>query len=143
VWLVAIRGDTFRHTVEKTFVNGNLVYDNGSVIESAFGKALTFDRKSAAAYGPDMAIILYLCAKSRSNNCEIPIYCTGEGRGHFTQSLALASMLRKHGHEVVAVLVGKDDHGRFPVLSRKDRSSRFDFRSPISLRYTAKRPNWC
>jgi len=37
-------GDTFRHTVEKTFVNGNLVYDNGSVIESAFGKALTFDR---------------------------------------------------------------------------------------------------
>ncbi|MGB4017064.1 dihydroorotase [Petrimonas mucosa] len=37
-------GDTFRHTVEKTFVNGNLVYDNGSVIKSAFGKALTFDR---------------------------------------------------------------------------------------------------
>ncbi|HMM18606.1 MAG TPA: glycosyltransferase, partial [Petrimonas sp.] len=38
----------------------------------------------------------------------------GEGRGHFTQSLALASMLRKHGHEVVAVLVGKDDSRQIP-----------------------------
>ena len=30
----------------------------------------------------------------------------GEGRGHYTQALSLAAILRKQGHEVVAVLVG-------------------------------------
>lgn len=37
-------GETFSHSVEKTFVNGNLVFDNGKIIESAMGKALTFAR---------------------------------------------------------------------------------------------------
>ncbi len=31
----------------------------------------------------------------------------GEGRGHLTQAVSLADMLRRHGHEVVEVLVGK------------------------------------
>ncbi len=37
-------GEIFRHSIEKTFVNGNLVFDNGHIIESAQGKALIFDR---------------------------------------------------------------------------------------------------
>lgn len=38
------KGETFRHSIEKTFVNGNLVFDNGNVVESASGEALMFDR---------------------------------------------------------------------------------------------------
>lgn len=37
-------GEIFRHSIEKTFVNGNLVFDNGHIVESAQGKALIFDR---------------------------------------------------------------------------------------------------
>lgn len=37
-------GETFRHSIEKTFVNGNLVFDKGNVVELAPGAALTFDR---------------------------------------------------------------------------------------------------
>ncbi len=37
-------GETFSHSIEKTFVNGNLVYDIGKIVESALGKALTFNR---------------------------------------------------------------------------------------------------
>ena len=37
-------GTTFGATIEKTFVNGNLVYDNGKIIETALGKKLTFSR---------------------------------------------------------------------------------------------------
>lgn len=38
----------------------------------------------------------------------------GEGRGHFTQALSLASILRKHGHEVCGVLVGKSSWRQIP-----------------------------
>ena len=67
----------------------------------------------------------------------------GEGRGHFTQSLALASMLRKHGHEVVAVLVGKDDSRQIPrFYLDKINAPVFDFRSPnFTALYKQKRPN--
>ena len=37
-------GTTFGATIIKTFVNGNLVYDEGKIIESALGKKLTFHR---------------------------------------------------------------------------------------------------
>lgn len=37
-------GETFSHSIEKTFVNGNLVFDNGVVAENVFGKALEFSR---------------------------------------------------------------------------------------------------
>jgi dihydroorotase len=37
-------GVTFSHSVEKTFVNGKLVYDQGTVIESGTGKRLVFNR---------------------------------------------------------------------------------------------------
>lgn len=36
-------GYTFSNTIEKTFVNGNLVYDNGSICSDEIGKRLIFD----------------------------------------------------------------------------------------------------
>jgi uncharacterized protein (TIGR00661 family) len=38
----------------------------------------------------------------------------GEGRGHLTQAISLAGMLRRHGHEVVEVLVGKSHSRELP-----------------------------
>lgn len=35
-------GHTFKSRIEKTFVNGHLVYNNGKIDESQFGKRLTF-----------------------------------------------------------------------------------------------------
>src|SRR5690606_15947646 len=37
-------GETFGSSVKKTFVNGKLLFDNGTVTENLFGKALQFDR---------------------------------------------------------------------------------------------------
>ena len=37
-------GTTFGARICKTFVNGNLVYDKGKIIEGALGKRLTFER---------------------------------------------------------------------------------------------------
>ena len=37
-------GTTFEATITKTFVNGNLVYDEGRIIEGYLGKNLTYDR---------------------------------------------------------------------------------------------------
>lgn len=38
-------GTTFDASIEKTFVNGNLVYDNGQIVEGSLGKKLAFERK--------------------------------------------------------------------------------------------------
>lgn len=38
----------------------------------------------------------------------------GEGRGHFTQAITLEEMLRRNGHEVVEVLVGKSSSRMLP-----------------------------
>jgi uncharacterized protein (TIGR00661 family) len=38
----------------------------------------------------------------------------GEGRGHMTQALAMENLLMKHGHQVLAVLVGKSDRRIIP-----------------------------
>jgi uncharacterized protein (TIGR00661 family) len=38
----------------------------------------------------------------------------GQGRGHMTQAIALSAMLRSNGHEVVAVLVGKNKEASIP-----------------------------
>lgn len=40
----------------------------------------------------------------------------GEGRGHMTQAISLADMLRRHGHEVVNVLVGKSRGRELPAF---------------------------
>jgi dihydroorotase len=37
-------GSSFSHSIEKTFVNGRLVYDQGNFDESERGMRLTFDR---------------------------------------------------------------------------------------------------
>lgn len=67
----------------------------------------------------------------------------GEGRGHFTQALSLASVLRKHGHEVVAVLVGKSDSRQIPTFFvDKIGAPLFEFDSPsFTSFYKQKRPN--
>ncbi|MDR2470222.1 MAG: glycosyltransferase, partial [Tannerella sp.] len=38
----------------------------------------------------------------------------GEGRGHLTQAISLAGMLRRHGHEVLETLVGKSQTRDLP-----------------------------
>ena len=38
----------------------------------------------------------------------------GEGRGHFTQAITLEEILRRNGHEVVEILVGKSSSRRLP-----------------------------
>ena len=43
----------------------------------------------------------------------------GEGRGHMTQALALAAMLRRRGHAVVGAVVGTDRWGDVPKFFRR------------------------
>ncbi|MFY0606373.1 MAG: glycosyltransferase [Cyclobacteriaceae bacterium] len=38
----------------------------------------------------------------------------GEGRGHMTQALSLADMLRRHGHTISRVIIGKSDRRVIP-----------------------------
>lgn len=67
----------------------------------------------------------------------------GEGRGHYTQALSLSSMLKKHGHEVVAVLVGTSDAKGVPeFFINKIGSEVRSFRSPnFTSFYNKKRPS--
>lgn len=67
----------------------------------------------------------------------------GEGRGHFTQALSLASILRKNGHEVVAALIGKSDARDVPTFfSEKINTPCFTFESPnFTSFYQKKRPS--
>ncbi len=44
----------------------------------------------------------------------------GEGRGHFTQAIAMQDMLTKNGHEVVGVLVGKSNFRELPDFFSKN-----------------------
>ncbi|PIQ63744.1 MAG: hypothetical protein COV99_01560 [Bacteroidetes bacterium CG12_big_fil_rev_8_21_14_0_65_60_17] len=45
------------------------------------------------------------------------LFCLqGEGRGHMTQAIALAGLLRDAGHEVVATLVGHAENGTVPAF---------------------------
>ena len=66
----------------------------------------------------------------------------GEGRGHFTQALSLSSMLRKHGHEVVGVLVGKSKWREIPeFFTEKIEAPIHVFESPnFTTFYKNKRP---
>ena len=67
----------------------------------------------------------------------------GEGRGHYTQALSLAAILRKQGHEVVAVLVGKSDNREIPdFFTNKITAPVTTFHSPnFTSFYKQKRPN--
>lgn len=67
----------------------------------------------------------------------------GEGRGHFTQALSMSSILRKHGHEVVAVLVGRSKSRQIPdFFEEKIGAPVFGYDSPnFTSFYKQKRPN--
>ncbi|RQO30177.1 dihydroorotase [Taibaiella sp. KBW10] len=39
-----IEGTTFKYSIEKTYVNGNLVFENGQVFDAIKGQRLTFER---------------------------------------------------------------------------------------------------
>lgn len=43
----------------------------------------------------------------------------GEGRGHLTQAITLEDTLRKNGHEVIEVLVGKSKSRQLPAFFKK------------------------
>ena len=55
----------------------------------------------------------------------------GEGRGHLTQAISLAEMLRRHGHEIVATLVGKSFSRELPAFfTRKMNTPLFVYDAP-------------
>ena len=67
----------------------------------------------------------------------------GEGRGHYTQALSLTALLRKHGHEVVGVLVGTSNNRQVPsFFTEKIGAPIYEFSSPsFSSFYKQKRPS--
>ena len=67
----------------------------------------------------------------------------GEGRGHYTQAIALSAILRKHNHEVVGVLVGTSDNRKIPsFFENKINAPIHEFSSPnFTSFYKQKRPS--
>lgn len=67
----------------------------------------------------------------------------GEGRGHYTQALSLSSILRKHGHEVVAVLVGSSEGRQIPsFFMDKIEAPVHEYSSPsFTSFYKKRKPN--
>lgn len=66
----------------------------------------------------------------------------GEGRGHLTQSIALEEILRKNGHEVVGVLVGKSASRELPAFfQQKIKAPILRFESPNFLPSAANKRN--
>ncbi|MDL2223543.1 glycosyltransferase [Bacteroidales bacterium OttesenSCG-928-M11] len=58
----------------------------------------------------------------------------GEGRGHLTQAISLKDILTKNGHEVSAVMVGKNKQRELPdFFIKKMDSSVYRFESPNFL----------
>lgn len=67
----------------------------------------------------------------------------GEGRGHYTQALSLSSILRKHGHEVAAVLVGTSEARQIPSFFKdKIQAPVYEYSSPnFTSFYKNRKPN--
>ena len=68
----------------------------------------------------------------------------GEGRGHFMQAIEMHSMLQKHGHEVVACLVGKSPQRKIPqyLYTRLADVKILSFKSPNFVAHPGdKRPS--
>jgi uncharacterized protein (TIGR00661 family) len=64
----------------------------------------------------------------------------GEGRGHLTQALTLEKMLKRHGHEVVAILVGRSKARELPdFFMRRAQAPVKGFASPNFLPSMANR----
>ena len=69
----------------------------------------------------------------------------GEGRGHLTQAITLAKIVRKHGHEVCAVLVGKSDRRELPAFFHREMPApihRFDSPNFPPPTGTARAKTW-
>lgn len=66
----------------------------------------------------------------------------GEGRGHLTQALTLEELLRREGHDVVEVLVGKSHTRQLPdFFQQKLKAPLRRFESPNFLPTPANRKN--
>lgn len=50
----------------------------------------------------------------------------GEGRGHMTQAMSLAELLRKNGHEVTRVIVGRSYRRQIPDFFKEGIQARMD-----------------
>ncbi len=58
----------------------------------------------------------------------------GEGRGHLTQAITLSAMLRTNGHQVVGVMVGKNNFRELPAFFAENiHAPVFRFKSPNFL----------
>ncbi len=55
----------------------------------------------------------------RAAGLRVLLAVQGEGRGHMTQALALAAMLRRRGHAVLGAVVGTDRWGDVPAFFRR------------------------
>lgn len=60
------------------------------------------------------ACVSTVICKSSSRLNESPFIVQGEGRGHLTQAITMEELLRRNGHEVVEVLVGKSNSRCLP-----------------------------
>ncbi len=58
----------------------------------------------------------------------------GEGRGHLTQAIALADILRRNGHEVCEVLLGKSKNRDIPEFFLKKIGCRVNCFDTLSFR---------
>jgi len=58
----------------------------------------------------------------------------GEGRGHMTQAITLSEMLRKNGHEVCEVLVGKSKNREIPDFFKEKIGARVRYFDTLSFR---------
>ena len=64
----------------------------------------------------------------------------GEGRGHLTQAITLEEILRRNGHEVVEVLVGKSNTRRLPgFFNRNIQAPVKRFLSPNFLHFVIQK----
>ncbi len=58
----------------------------------------------------------------------------GEGRGHFTQAIALSKMIKRNGHVIVGILVGRSRVRQIPSFFTKQMNTEiFGFDSPNFL----------
>ena len=78
------------HQADKRMIDGILYLNSGDWVESMTALAEDYDGtgRFSATTPKNRPVMRYL------------FVIQGEGRGHLTQALSLASMLRRHGHEI-------------------------------------------
>ena len=93
------------HQADKRMVGDILYLNSGDWVESLTALAEDYDGNWS---------ILRYDAEEQERTMRYLFSIQGEGRGHLTQALSLAAMLRRHGHQVVGVLVGRSSVRRLP-----------------------------